>query len=578
MNIEFTGKYKSITSFTWNDIPNFVVITGQNGTGKSQLLELIYSTIISTTGMPPRVTIEGKSFKRDEVTFLKGEWDIQGTGDVDLASIQQQLNSFYSQFLSQQIQAHDVDNRRLFQIFEDIHRKSGKTIRGDISLNEFRQFFPDILIGHERRMSHEISEIFYKYRLSEISLLAKHKTEDEIKAEIGEKPWVVLRDIIKESKLPFEFSSPENMDIMDKFHFVLTHSVLNEPINFYDLSSGEKVLISLVFYLYSSQEKHAFPKLLLLDEPDAHLHPSMSQQFLDVIKNVLVDKYGVQVIMTTHSPSTVILAPDESIYEMSITEPRIKKGTSKNHCVSLLTGGLIFVGEGAKYILVEDTADRDFYNHIYSQLTAENFISSDIPLVFVPASTKDKSGGSLVVQDWVKKLRDSGLVGILRGLIDADSGNDVSDGIYKIDRYSIENYLADPILVYAVLIDIEKAPTIEGINLSVGEEYKLKILPEESLQKISDKIFEIVETELKVVFTDFDETNDRKKIEIKYTNGTKLLFPQWMIKRQGKTIIHQLYNKVFSSLINSTSLFKALRKLNMFPTDFVEKFTEIKNG
>ena len=69
------------------------------------------------------------------------------------------------------------------------------------------------------------------------------------------------------------------------------------------MSSGEKVLISLVFYLYSSQEKNVFPKLLLLDEPNAHLHPTMTQQFLNVVKNVLVDKFNVRVIMTTHSPS-----------------------------------------------------------------------------------------------------------------------------------------------------------------------------------------------------------------------------------------------------------------------------------
>lgn len=577
MKIEFKGKYKSITDFVWENIPSFVVITGPNGTGKSQLLELIYNTIVDKSGTTERVTISEKSFKRNEITFLRGEWHIDGTGEINLASVQNRLNSYYSQFLNHQIQANDESSRRLFQIFEDIDIIFGGRTREEITIDEFQQVFPDILIDHERQMSYEISEIFYKYRLHEINLLAKQKNEAEIKTELGEKPWIVLKDIIKESKLPFEISTPENMDLFGKFHFTLTHSFLNEPISFYDLSSGEKVLISLVFYLYSSREKNAFPKLLLLDEPDAHLHPSMSQQFLDVIKNVLVDKYNVQVIMTTHSPSTVILAPDESIYEMSLAKPRIKKGTSKNYCVSLLTEGLIFVGEGTKYILVEDVADREFYTHIYSQLTSENLISTDIPLVFVPASTKDRSGGSLVVQDWVKKLRDSGLVGILLGLIDADSGNDVSDGIYKIDRYSIENYLADPILVYAVLIDIEKAPKIEGINFAVGEEYKLKNLPEESLQKIADKVFELVETELKNIFIDFDEMNDRRKIEVKYTNGTKLVFPEWLIKRKGKEIINQVYNKTFSSLINFTSLFKALRKLNMFPSDFVNKFTEIKN-
>jgi hypothetical protein len=305
----------------------------------------------------------------------------------------------------------------------------------------------------------------------------------------------------------------------------------------------------------------------------------MSQQFLNVIKNVLVDKFGVQVIMTTHSPSTVILAPDNSICEMSRFEPRIKKSTSKNHSVSLLTAGLVYVGEGTKYFLVEDDDDVNFYSYIYSQLTVDNIIDASIPLVFISASTKDKSGGKDVVQNWVNKLQESGLENILQGLIDADSGNVVSKGIYKIERYSIENYLADPILVYASLIDKEKNPPIAGVKLMIGEEYKLKSLPIDMLQKIADSIISLCEPELKNYFTDFDEIEENKKVEVCFVDGKKLMYPKWILNRRGKTIIHEVYNKVFSSpTVNFKTLFKSLRKLNMFPNDIAEKLKEIKNG
>ena len=379
--------------------------------------------------------------------------------------------------------------------------------------------------------------------------------------------------------MPFEINDPSENGIRDGFQLKLTHQILNEEISFNDLSSGEKVLISLVFYLYNSQEKKIFPKLLLLDEPDAHLHPSMSQQFLNVIKNVLVDKFGVQVIMTTHSPSTVILAPEESIYEMSRVEPRIIKSPSKNHSVSLLTAGLVYVGEGTKYFLVEDNDDVIFYSYVYNQLTLENKINADIPLVFIPASTKDKSGGKDVVQNWVGKLRESGIVNIINGLIDADSGNQVSDGVYKIDRYSIENYLIDPIIVYATLMDKEVNPVIEGINLTIGEEYKLKSLDIELLQKIADTIISIIEPELIEKFTDFNVDLEKNKVEVEYSNGVKLQYPIWLLNRRGKTILNELYNSKFTSrVVNFTTLFKSFRKLNMFPNDLINKLIEIKNG
>lgn len=578
MNISFSGKYKSITTFNWTVIPEFVVITGPNGTGKSQLLELVFNSITNKQGTVQRASITDKAIKPDEVTFLKGEWQLQNTGHVSLYTIQQQMDGYYNNFRQGHYRQRQEGQIKMFYAFQEILRKTGKQ-HNTITKEEFFEHFPEILIEQESQLSQKIGEVFYNYRLSEIELLAQKFSETEIIEKIGERPWIVLKEIIKESKLPFEFNDPSKSGIRDGFQLKLTHQILNEEINFNDLSSGEKVLISLVFYLYNSQEKKVFPKLLLLDEPDAHLHPSMSQQFLNVIKNVLVDKFGVQVIMTTHSPSTVILAPSNSIYEMSRVEPRIRKSPSKNHSVSLLTAGLVYVGEGTKYFLVEDNDDVTFYSYVYNQLTSENQIDADIPLVFIPASTKDKSGGKDVVQNWVNKLKDSGLVNIVQGLIDADSGNAISDGVYKIDRYSIENYLADPLLVYATLIDKEKHPPIEDLKLSVGEEYKLKSLPKEVLQKIADQIISVVEPELKNHFSDFEYDKESVRVEVEYIGGIKLLYPKWLLSRRGKTIINQLYNDAFTSrIVNFTTLFKALRKLNIFPKDLVDKLTEIKNG
>jgi hypothetical protein len=264
---------------------------------------------------------------------------------------------------------------------------------------------------------------------------------------------------------------------------------------------------------------------------------------------------------------------------MSRTEPRITKSPSKNHSVSLLTAGLIYVGEGTKYFLVEDNDDAEFYSYVFNNLINENKINSDIPLVFIPASTKHKSGGKDVVQNWVNKLQDSGLSNILQGLIDTDSGNEVSEGVYAIPRYSIENYLIDPIIVYAALMDKEKQAQISGINLKLGEEYKLKFLTNEKLQEIADNIFIMIENKLDKYFTDYDGSIENKRIEVVFLNGQKLFYPKYIFSRRGKTILNQIYNETFTSpIINFTTLFRAFRKLNMIPVDLVDKFNEIQNG
>ena len=54
--------------------------------------------------------------------------------------------------------------------------------------------------------------------------------------------------------------------------------------------------MSLALALYNSNFDIQFPKVLLMDEPDALLHPSMSKKFLDVIKEIFVIQKGVKVI------------------------------------------------------------------------------------------------------------------------------------------------------------------------------------------------------------------------------------------------------------------------------------------
>jgi len=576
MNIKFKGKYKSITDFEWLDIPKFAVVTGPNGTGKSQLLNLIYNTVINHPKERERVQIENESIQRDEVTFLKGEWQLSNTSSTDLSTIQKNRNNYYNQFTQNNIRSDNIGQVRLFTVFQEIQKKIGKAPK-QITKEEFDSVLPEIIIEQEPQLSQKIEEIFYNYRLSEIEAKADGKTEKEIITDIGEKPWVVLKDILKESKLPFSFNNPSKNGIRDSFKLEVLNEITQDPVNFNDLSSGEKVLISLVFYLYNSQEKNIFPKLLLLDEPDAHLHPTMAQQFLNVIKNVLIDKFDVRVMMTTHSPSTVVLTPEDCLFEMSRTNPRISKSNSKNHTISLLTSGLIFVGEGTKYFLVEDKDDVSFYSYMYDYLTDENIVSGDIPLVFIQASTKNKSGGKDVVQNWVNKLQESGLEQIIQGVIDADSGNETSDGVYKIKRYSIENYLIDPIVTYAALIDKEKHNEFLNIGLKVGDEYKLKSMEKGQLQGIANTIFSKAEPLLSKYFADYDSSKESNLVTVEFTNGIDLEYPEWIIKRRGKTLLNELYNELFTSpIINFGTLFKAMKKVNFIPIDFRVLFEEVK--
>jgi hypothetical protein len=66
----------------------------------------------------------------------------------------------------------------------------------------------------------------------------------------------------------------------------------------------------------------------------------MIRSLLRVLNDVSVQRYGVKVILTTHSPTTVALAPEEAIYAMRRTpSPRLQR-TTRDHAVSALTVGI----------------------------------------------------------------------------------------------------------------------------------------------------------------------------------------------------------------------------------------------
>jgi recombinational DNA repair ATPase RecF len=50
-----TGRYKSISTVAWENIPGFAVLTGRNGSGKTQLLEVLayhFSGAVPPTRIP----------------------------------------------------------------------------------------------------------------------------------------------------------------------------------------------------------------------------------------------------------------------------------------------------------------------------------------------------------------------------------------------------------------------------------------------------------------------------------------------------------------------------------------------
>ena len=97
--------------------------------------------------------------------------------------------------------------------------------------------------------------------------------------------------------------------------------------------------MSLALAIYNTSENEFRPDVLLLDEPDAPLHPEYSKVLVEAVKKSIVEKACVKVIMTTHNPTTIALGDEFDIYQMDRNLGYPVK-VSKRFALNLLTNDL----------------------------------------------------------------------------------------------------------------------------------------------------------------------------------------------------------------------------------------------
>ena len=76
-----------------------------------------------------------------------------------------------------------------------------------------------------------------------------------------------------------------------------------------DISTGEKTLLSKILYLYIQKIKD---KVILIDEPELSLHPAWQNRVLKLYEN-FANENNCQIIIATHSPHIIGSAENKSI-------------------------------------------------------------------------------------------------------------------------------------------------------------------------------------------------------------------------------------------------------------------------
>jgi hypothetical protein len=300
--------------------------------------------------------------------------------------------------------------------------RAGKRI-SELSETDIRSNAP-LIAGVRDPFGLRISEIFLTYyalreqnhylnwrKESGRSVEGVVLTDQQFLNCYGPAPWEVMNDALKASGLNYEVT-PVVGDTADvTYEPKLVSSSTGTAVTLANLSSGERVLMAIAMSIYLSEnltDAIRMPQVLLLDEADASLHPTMVGNLLRVIGEVFCARFGIKVILTTHSATTVALAPPESIYVMRKTgEPRIRKATRDEVLRELAIGvpTLSVRVEDRIQVFVESEHDQACYAELFRLLRQR--LDSPFSLEFI-ASGKLNRGDSNAVRHLVSKLREGG--------------------------------------------------------------------------------------------------------------------------------------------------------------------------
>jgi len=498
-----------LVSSTYVD-SDIIVLTGKNGSGKTRLLE-------SMQNQSCEVKIDGEIIDSQDISIVPHSSLIPNfSNGYDVNQQQTRITNtlrFYDQIKHDLDLPYDqhrassshrmssgrdpsLDYTSLFRLASSIAHKLNKPaseLTHDEIIFHFDEPINNILgiqsisaICNQyikRKEQNEINEWRKTIKHNDVDFL----TNDQFIESFGNEPWLIINSILADTfDGKFIFNLP---DEKSKSYSYQAHLIQNDTGNIVSadaLSSGERTLLWLALTLFNSQYYDSkiikVPRVLLIDEPDAFLHPKMVDKMYKVL-DAFHRNFRTKIFISTHSPTTVALAPDNSVY---IIENGVLTLTDKDTAISELLDGITQISinpENRRQVFVESQYDANVYQLLYSRLVHRSTkIDPKISLYFISSGPKMPDGQ---IEEKVKQILDvddktriqefihavngvgscSHVIGqvrslsgggndCIRGIIDWDKINISDDEIIVIGEnyaYSIENIALDPICIMLLL-------------------------------------------------------------------------------------------------------------------------------
>ncbi len=381
-------------TFQWKFNPGINILLGKNGYGKSHLLGLLatmlYEEKDKTTEWIPRNRLKAKArlyvlsdHPVNETLTASLEKQLQSLIDqrtklkADLHSVKHKTKQFLSVIEYQEELARDItktensidqtreqidaEKRRILLTNEGIFGNIGKV--PILAIPDGRFFDRTVpFIGNNPAISGSLT------RDGASDLLSGRPIGDIIKkglfivaqnnpADFTKEPYDLIQRTI--GRLAgngfFQFTRIELVPATGDYRFFVRSEESEDEFELQKISQGTFSVLSLCLMIYRflaelrphSQNILSEKAIVLIDEIDAHLHPSWEQKIIGILRREFPN---IQFIITGHSPLIVAGCPDGEVFVM--------KNTGQGILLERCVGSFIGMPAADIYTKVFDIEDR----------------------------------------------------------------------------------------------------------------------------------------------------------------------------------------------------------------------------
>jgi hypothetical protein len=206
--------------------------------------------------------------------------------------------------------------------------------------------------------------------------------------------------------------------------------------------------------------------------------------------------------------------------------------TSKDAALAILLTGVPTLSvsyENRRQVFVESRYDVLYYEMLYERV--RHHLIPEISLSFMAAGGS-KAGGCAFVKEIVGTLVGAGNKSVF-GVLDWDTTNKADSHVRVLGegrRYSIENYILDPLLV-AILLFLERTIDRADVGLAVGETHAVlgNTTDGSRLQFAADFVINRLANTLPV-------QGDTHLVDCAYVGGHAVKQPLWLMNMQGHAL------------------------------------------